>query len=85
LRLRVAADVLAEAARRADERRRQLSSRCVRGVLVDASTLSAIRTDAFGSSNQNVHPDPGGDSKPTRPPWASTNRLTVARPKPIPG
>lgn len=40
---------------------------------------------AFGSSNQKQLPWASAAWTPTRPPCASTMRLTVARPRPIPG
>src|SRR4051812_39803895 len=37
-----------------------------------------------GSSTQKQLPLSGCDCTPTRPPWLSTSRFTVARPSPVP-
>src|SRR3954470_20311773 len=39
---------------------------------------------ASGSVKRNAAPCPGRESSSMRPPWSSTNRLQIARPRPAP-
>ena len=50
-------------------------------LLIGAATCRSTRT---GSVNRKVEPRPRVDSTQIRPPWSSTIRLAIARPRPVP-